>query len=114
MSNVQDMADMFFQAAAFDHDITGWDDSSVTSSRKMFDGATAWHVRFVRTDGGDAIDGPPSAFASRNCDPTAYAASGECECAANHRVASGACVACDAGYVNAAGDVVTGLSLIHI
>ncbi len=108
VSNVQDMADMFFQAAAFDHDITGWDDSSVTSSRKMFDGATAWHVRFVRTDGGDAIDGPPSAFASRNCDPTAYAAFGECECAANHRVASGACVACDAGYVNAAGDVVTG------
>ena len=108
VSNVQDMADMFFQAAAFDHDITGWDDSSVTSSRKMFDGATAWHVRFVRTDGGDAIDGPPSAFASRNCDPTAYAASGECECAANHRVASGACVACDAGYINAAGDVVTG------
>ena len=108
VSNVQDMADMFFQAAAFDHDITGWDDSSVTSSRKMFDGATAWHVRFVRTDGGDAIDGPPSAFASRNCDPTAYAASGECECAANHRVASGACVACDAGYVNAAGDDITG------
>ena len=108
VSNVQDMADMFFQAAAFDHDITGWDDSSVTSSRKMFDGATAWHVRFVRTDGGNSIDGPPSAFASRNCDPTAYAASGECECAANHRVASGACVACDAGYVNAAGDVVTG------
>ena len=108
VSNVQDMADMFFQAAAFDHDITGWDDSSVTSSRKMFDGATAWHVRFVRTDGGDAIDGPPSAFASRNCDPTAYAASGECECAANHRVASGACVACDAGYVNAAGDDGTG------
>ena len=43
MRNVTDMSDMFWNAAAFNGDLSGWDVRNVTDMRYMFRGAAAFN-----------------------------------------------------------------------
>jgi surface protein len=55
-----------FCMALLHADITGWNTASVTDARSMFWGASAWVVKYKRTDGnsnersGGGTYGPPS------------------------------------------------------
>ena len=54
---VQSMMNMFSMASAFDVDITNWNTISLVSSENMFRVATAWHAKYQRKDGKEAIMG---------------------------------------------------------
>jgi surface protein len=44
VSGITDMGSMFYQASAFNADISGWDTSSVTTMYRMFYGASAFNA----------------------------------------------------------------------
>jgi hypothetical protein len=64
---------MFFDAVAFDANITTWATTEGLTSNGMFSGATAWLVKYERDSDGaedhlsdDTVDnGPPSAWSEK-------------------------------------------------
>ena len=54
------MAYMFYNATAFNQDITIWNSSSVSSSSNMFQNATAWLAGYKRIVNSTSVDGPAS------------------------------------------------------
>ena len=89
------MKQMFAYADAFNQDISAWNTAAVTDAAEMFNGATAWILKYERNDDSTSTDGPPSAWSGRMC-------------LADQRVVANACVSCPAGTTNAANDDASG------
>ena len=94
-SQVTRMDGMFYNAAAFNGDVSAWNTAKVTDAASMFNGATAWISKYERNDASTSTDGPPSAWSGRMC-------------LADQRVVANACESCPAGTTNAANDDASG------
>jgi hypothetical protein len=57
---VTDMSYMFFDASAFNADITLWNSEALIYAVDMFRGANAWKTVYKRVDGSTAVNGPPN------------------------------------------------------
>ena len=61
-AKVTNMDYMFYNAAAFNADITSWNTAAVTNMGYMFQGATALKSKYTRSPSSPTDDGPPSAW----------------------------------------------------